>query len=131
MLLNCTNHPYGIWSETMRAEAERCYGEVKDLPFPRVDPAWGEEALRREVAAYAAEIEALGADAVLAAGEFTFLFMLVDRLLADGVRVICSCSKRNTVEVKRPDGSNEKKSVFSFSGFRPYARYDGGEGNRG
>lgn len=124
MLLNCTNHPYGIWSEPMKREAEKLYGEVEELPFPSVDTAWCADDLRREVGAYAARIEAYHADAVLAAGEFTFLFMLVDRLLKDGLHVICSCSERNTVEVKRPDGSNEKKSVFVFSGFRPYARYD-------
>ena len=127
MLLNCTNHPREIWNEPLKKAAEKLYGEIVDLPFPCVSPAWSERDLRREVAAYAAEIEAFQADAVLAAGEFTFLFMLVDKLLADGVNVICSCSERNTVEVKNADGSNEKKSVFLFEGFRPYARYQNKE----
>lgn len=57
------------------------------------------------------------------AGEFTFAFMLVDKLLQDGIRVMCSCSRRMTVEVKKDDGTNEKKSVFLFEGFRDYERY--------
>lgn len=127
MLLNCTNHPFEIWNEPLTKAAGKLYGEVVDLPFPFVSPTWSIHDLRREVADYAARIEAFQADAVLVAGEFTFLFMLVDKLLADGVNVICSCSGRNTVEVKNPDGSNEKKSVFFFEGFRPYARYQSTE----
>ena len=50
----------------------------------------------------------------------TFLFMLVDRLLHDGVNVVCTCSRRDTVEVKNPDGTNEKKAVFFFERFRTY-----------
>ena len=123
MLLNCTNHPFEIWNEPQMEAAGKLYGEIVDLPFPQVSPAWSVHDLRREVEDYAARIEAYQADAVLAAGEFTFLFMLVDKLLADGVNVICSCSRRNTVEVKNPDGSNEKKSVFFFEGFRPYEHY--------
>ena len=111
----------------MKEAAEKKYGKIVDLPLPRVSPSWSESDIRREVEDYAARIEAFQADAVLAAGEFTFLFMLVDKLLADGVNVICSCSRRNTVEVKNPDGSNEKKSVFFFEGFRPYARYQSKE----
>ena len=63
-------------------------------------------------------------DAVLAAGEFTLLFMLVDRLLQDGITVVSSCSTRETIEYKRPDGTNEKKAVFRFECFRRYEYFD-------
>ena len=50
MLLNCTNHPYFIWSEPMKEAAERQYGEVVDLLFPEIDlvilESWYREALR-------------------------------------------------------------------------------------
>ena len=62
----------------------------------------------------AARIEALNADAVFLAGEFTFLFMLVDKLLKDGENVICACSRRETEEALRADGATEKRSVFVF-----------------
>ena len=131
MLLNCTNHPYDIWSESMKEAAERQYGEVVDLLFPKIDPAWRDAEIRREVDRYVSRIHTFQADAVLAAGEFTFLFMLVDKLLADGTEVICSCSERKTEEIKKPDGSNEKKSVFFFECFRPYTRYGSKEETHG
>lgn len=123
MLLNCSNHPYATWSDCQREVAQLQYGEVVDLPFPQVGPTWGMDALRREVGAYADEIEAISPEAVFAAGEYTFLFMLVDRLLADGVEVVCSTSRRNTVESKDEDGNNVKRSVFVFERFRPYVRW--------
>ena len=63
-------------------------------------------------------------EAVLVAGEFTFTFMLVDKLLKDGITVLSTCSKRITKEEKKPDGTNEKITVFVFECFRPYAYFD-------
>lgn len=123
MLVNCTNHPYEIWNDAQR-EAAKQYGEVRDFPFPAIDPAYDTTKLRELAADYAERIEALKPTAVLAAGEFTFAFMLVDKLLQDGVTVMCSCSKRVTEEVKKEDGTNEKKSVFLFERFRKYAYYE-------
>lgn len=123
MLVNCTNHPYEIWNDPQRRAAE-AYGEVVDFPFPQVDPSSTPEEIRKMVDQLADEIEALKPEAVLAAGEFTCLFMLVDRLLGDGVEVLCTCSKRIVKEEKKPDGSNEKKTHFFFEGFRRYEYYD-------
>ena len=85
MLLNCTNHPYSIWTDRQREAAACQYGEVVDLPLPQIGPLWDSDRIRSEVDAYASRIESFQADAVLAAGEFTFIFMLVDKLLEDGV----------------------------------------------
>lgn len=122
MLINCSNHPYEMWAQPQR-EAAKCYGEVVDFPFPQVDSAWSVEEIRRRVDDIADRIEALEPDAVLAAGEFTLLFMLVDRLLGDGVKVICTCSKRIAAAEMKSDGTVEKTSVFSFEKFRDYAYY--------
>lgn len=122
MFVNCTNHPYSIWGDAQRSAAE-VYGEVVDLPFPNVDPTLGPDHIRRLVDDYAQRVEAMHAKAVLVAGEFTFTFMLVDKLLVDGENVVCACSSRTTQEVRRPDGSNEKTSVFVFEQFRPYEHY--------
>ena len=122
MLINFSNHPYEMWAQPQR-EAAKCYGEVVDFPFPQVDSAWSVEEIRRRVDDIADRIEALEPDAVLAAGEFTLLFMLVDRLLGDGVKVICTCSKRIAAAEMKPDGTVEKTSVFSFEKFRDYAYY--------
>ena len=123
MLINCSNHPSSLWSSAQR-EAAKEYGEIVDLPFPQVDPLLDEDGIRRLVGDFAARIEAMKADAVYAAGEFTFLFMLVDRLLTDGENVICACSRRETEEFLRPDGVSEKKAVFKFERFRKYSRFE-------
>ena len=123
MFINFTNHPHEIWSELQRQTAEQQYGEIMDLPFPPLQPSWEIEDLQKCVEEYTAKIEALKPDAVLVAGEFTLVFMLVDKLLQDGVKVVCSCSKRMTVEKKLPDDSNEKVSQFVFEKFREYSYY--------
>lgn len=122
MMLNFSNHPYRIWSDAQK-EAAAHYGEVVDMPFPQIDPSVSTRQLRQLVDEYSTRIEATNAEAVMAAGEFTFLFMLVDKLLHDGVNVVCSCSTRETVETQQPDGTNIKSSRFVFNSFRPYEHY--------
>ncbi len=124
MLINCSNHPYEIWSDFQKKAASG-YGEVMEMPFPQIDPVLNSEEIRRLVAEYARKIEQQKPDAVFVAGEFTFTFMLVDKLLSDGVKVIASCSRRVTEEIKKEDGTNEKKSVFRFERFREYEYFDG------
>lgn len=122
MLINCSNHPSPLWAAAQK-EAAKAYGEILDIPFPQVDPRLDTEEIRPLVLEYAERVEALNADAVFLAGEFTFLFMLVDKLLKDGVRVLCACSRRDTEESVRPDGSTEKRSFFVFERFREYRHY--------
>lgn len=123
MLINCSNHPYEIWSDMQREAASR-YGEVIEMPFPSIDPFVENGEIRRLAAEYAQRIEHKHPDAVFVAGEFTFTFMLVDKLLSDGVKVIASCSKRVTEEIKKEDGFTEKKSVFRFERFREYEYFE-------
>ncbi len=122
MLINCTNHPYELWGEKQRKAAES-YGEVVPFPFPAVSPEMETSEMRRMAADYAARIEEMHPQAVLLAGEYTFAFMLVDKLLKDGVKVICSCSRRVTEEKKNSDGTSEKKSTFLFERFREYTYF--------
>lgn len=124
MLINCTNHPYSIWNVPQR-EAAKEFGTVVDMPFPEILPEYTSAELRRLTDEYYQRITQQDPSAVMVAGEFTFAFMLVDRLLRNGVRVICTCSKRQTVEIKNPNGSNEKRSIFVFERFRDYEYYEG------
>ena len=119
MLINFSNHPYEIWIEKQR-EAAKQYGEVVDFPLPPITPDTDIEEMREMVRDCVEKIEAMKPAAVMAAGEFTLIFMLVDKLLQDGVKVICSCSQRQTIERKLPNGSNEKTSIFTFERFREY-----------
>ncbi len=123
MLINCTNHPYEIWGEAQRKGAG-CIGGVLECPFPQIDPRRTTEELRALDGKTAGQIEGMHPEAVLLAGEFSFTFMLADKLLTDGVRVVCSCSGRRTTETRKPDGTVEKTAVFAFEGFRDYAYYE-------
>ena len=124
MLINFTNHPWDIWPDVQREAARALFGEVVEVPFPKVEPSYTSDDLRALTDEYAKKIEGMKPDAVLAAGEFTLLFMIADRLLRDGVNVLCSCSARETEEYRKPDGTTEKKAVFRFEGFRRYEYYD-------
>lgn len=123
MLINFTNHPYEIWNAPQREAAKEAFGEVVDLPFPQIPPSMEAADIRELVEQYAKKIDSMQGDAVLLAGEFTFTFMMVDKLLTEGKKVFCSCSKRLTTEEKKPDGSNEKHSIFLFERFRAYEHY--------
>ncbi|MBR3622724.1 MAG: CRISPR-associated protein [Selenomonadaceae bacterium] len=125
MLINFSNHPYETWNDDMRRAAKE-YGETVDFPFPHIEPDLSVDELRELVLKLSEKIEAMKPAAVFAAGEFTFLFMMVDKLLTDGVKVICSCSKRLTEEIRLPNGANEKKSVFVFKCFREYDYFQKG-----
>ena len=120
MLINCTNHPYEMWSEAQRSGAG-CFGGVLDFPFPQIDPRMTTEELRELAGKTAAQIGGMHPEAVLLAGEFSFTFMLADKLLTDGVRVVCSCSRRMTTETGKPDGTVEKTAVVAFEGRRDEA----------
>lgn len=122
MLINCTNHPYEMWNDAQRKAAET-YGEVVDLPFPHIEPELTAADLRKLADYYCEKIESRRPAAVIVSGEFSFTFMLVDKLLRDGIKVMCSCSRRMTVETKKDDGTSEKRSVFMFEGFREYTHY--------
>ena len=63
------------------------------------------------------------ADAVFLAGEYTFLFMLADKLMKDGILVLSACSGRDTEEILREDGTIEKRALFVFERFRAYSYY--------
>lgn len=122
MLVNCTNHPVSMWGDAQLAAAED-YGAVVDLPFPNVDPKASPKEIRVLVNEISEKIDELHADAVLASGEFSLTFMLVDKLLRDGKTVLCACSERRTTESVTADGSVQKRSTFVFEQFRPYERY--------
>ena len=123
MLVNFTNHPFEMWSDRQKQFSLEEYKEIYPLPFPAIDPTWTNEQLMAIADEYSEKIKALHPDAVLAAGEMTFLFMMVDKLLKDGIKVVCSCSRRTAVEEKRTDGTIEKISVFSFECYREYRYY--------
>ncbi len=126
MLINLSNHPSSLWSDTQLTTATEQYGRVVDIPFPQVSPSGSEayiEALAKE---YAEKVYAtLGNDAhkqckdaisaVHIMGEMTLTFAITKLLISKEITCIASTTERVTSEEK-----GIRTSVFKFVKFRKY-----------
>ena len=110
-MINFTNHPYDMWDERQK-ETASMYGDIKEIPFPPVDPTYTEEQLDTMAGEYKEKILELNDKVVLLQGEFTLSFRLVN-LLKKSLDVVAACSKRN-------DGKYHKEMLFEFVQFRRY-----------
>lgn len=119
IFINCSNHTSMKWSKEQR-EAAQMYGKVEDLPFPEVDPAWGKDEIFDCAERVCEIILAKEPDAVMCQGEFTLTYAVVARLKKENIKVVAACSRRQSEEVVRADGSTEKRNVFKFVRFREY-----------
>jgi len=125
MLINLSNHPYSKWSEQQYKSAIENYTEIKDIPFPVIDPYNDAE----EVLLKAKEYMKLCIDelseypgqrnAVHIMGEFNFTYILVSALLSKKIECITSTTERNVV-----DDGDRKITVFKFVKFREYVNYN-------
>lgn len=119
IFVNHTNHPSARWSAEQVA-ASQLYGEIKDVPFPAINPRASSDDIKELVEENLEKILALNPRAVLCQGEFNYTFALVERLKAAGVVVLAATSERvATVEIL-PDGSARQSSIFKFVMFREY-----------
>ena len=120
MLINLSNHPAVRWNEGQLQEAQKQYGEVRDLPFPKVDPYADEATIQQMAGEYLKQVNQLLPDkqtnAVHIMGEMTLTYAIVQRLKTEGVTCVASTTERKVVE--EADGT--KTSVFQFVRFREY-----------
>ena len=118
LFVNFSNHPSQRWCDTQR-EAASGFGEIVDIPFPKIDPnatSAEVEALARKCAD---DIIAIAGTAEVTAhvmGEMVFTHKLVNFLQAEGIHCVASTTE-HIVEYNS-DGS--KTSVFRFLQFRDY-----------
>ena len=119
MLINLSNHPSDRWGKKQLELASR-YGEIKDLPFPAVDPRCTSEEIDELVERCYQQIMAYENPVIMLQGEFVFTYRLVNRLKAAGLTVVAGCSERKTTEHMDESGNITKQSVFDFVCFREY-----------
>lgn len=119
VFVNHTNHPAERWSEVQRVAAEK-YGDIVDMPFPRIPPDWGEGEIAELAAMLAADIGELAPAAVLCQGEYSYTYRLVRELARQGIVCLSACSDRVVEEVTEADGSVRRVSYFDFVRFRRY-----------
>lgn len=119
MLINLTNHPSADWGEAQWTAAQP-FGEVVDLPFPRIAPELAGEEVLAVARTYLQRVQLLlphpeAHSAVHLMGEHVFTTLLVQLLQREGYRVVASTTDRDTTYE-----GNAKISVFGFVGFREY-----------
>jgi hypothetical protein len=107
-----------LWDEKQQ-KAARVYGEVFDLPFPKIDASADENYIEELATEYFNKILALSEKQpviVHLMGEMTFCFVLIRKLQQAGIECIASTSKRNVQEME----SGQKQVKFTFVRFRKY-----------
>ncbi len=120
MLLNISNHPSGHWPTNQLAAALDLFGQVSDLKFPQIDPEADtgqvEKIADNMLEVILHEHKDFPLQAVHLMGEMTLTVALAGKLQKNGIRVLCSTTRRNVLEEQ--DG--RKTSVFEFVRFREY-----------
>lgn len=122
MLINLSNHPVSGWQLEQRETAEKLYGEVVDIPFPRISTLASVEEVFQLAQIYADKAMQILAtspkskNAVHIMGEFTFTYNFVLLMNKYGVDTIVSTSERMVYY----DKNGNKNSAFKFVKFRSY-----------
>lgn len=119
IFVNHTNHPSAKWSPN-QLDAAQVYGEIKDYPFPLVNPAATSDEIRKLVEENLDKILELEPAAVLCQGEFNYSFSMIERLKNFGITVLAATSERIVSTEILPDGSSRQVSTFRFVQFREY-----------
>lgn len=127
MLINLTNHPSDKWADDQKNCAIELYGELKDLPFPMVPTSAGvpevivtADGIIDNILKIKEESSTAETFAVMAQGEFTLTYAVVNRLKSMGITVISAVSERIVME-QVENGEVRKTVIFRFAGFREYA----------
>ena len=118
MFVNFTNHPSQYW-EKEQWDASARYGEIVDVPFPRVDPYESAAGIRREAEKCAALIQSKNPGFVLCQGEFCLAYHVIKLLRAAGIAVGAACSERR-VQEKHSENGTEKTAFYHFVQYREY-----------
>jgi hypothetical protein len=119
MLINLSHHPSANWSAEQKTAAVEQFGEIRDLPFPSVDPKGDEEYIKSLVDEYLVKIDDMACNIastnIHVMGEMTFSFAMVTALQQKGFTCVSSTTERI---VKEENGV--KTSEFRFVRFRNY-----------
>lgn len=125
MLINLTNHPSTSWSEQQRVAALEKYGEIKDIPFPDIDPVLGKKEVVDLAAGYFLKISKIYSElpqeekkrfAIHVQGEHTF----VHHLLKQAEKLNLTCIASTTRRIKKDLGNGQSLQQFEFVRFREY-----------
>jgi hypothetical protein len=112
-LINLSNHNSNNWNKEQRGE----FGLIVDIPFPNINPDATTEEVEVLVNEYVGIINANRIDNIMLQGEFTFCYLLQNKL-----RTRCKfwipTTERKVVEKLNVDDSTTKTAVFEFKQWR-------------
>lgn len=118
MLINFSNHPSKYW-ELKQLDAAKVYGEIKDIPFPAVNPESDYNDIQDLADKYVKKILSFVENhqiTVHVMGEMTLAFLVVSLLKEKGIECIASTTDRNSEMIS----DSQKISDFQFVRFRKY-----------
>jgi len=122
MLINLSNHPSDKWNAAQTEAALNGYAEIRDLPFPQINPEADTDTIRALAKEYLHKAETLftesktGANAVHIMGELTFVYAFVSLATAKQIACVASTTVRNVLE----ESGGQKTVQFNFVRFRNY-----------
>lgn len=129
---NLSNHPLTSWQPSQQSAARRWNRadqqadlQLRDLPFPNVDPLADEESVERLAGEQWQRLQHEGArkgEPVLVQGEFTLTHALVQILQRKGLIPLTATTQRCSSEHQGADGRIERRQWFDFQQFRCYPR---------
>ena len=117
LFINLSNHPSCDWDSEQLQEASE-YGQVIDIPFPKVSPEADEmeiEKIANPIINQILDYSQENLVKVHVMGEMTLTFCVVSQLKARGITCVASTTSRNVTM-----DSDKKISKFSFTRFRQY-----------
>lgn len=118
MLINFSNHPSEYWG-VKQLDAAKEYGEIKDFPFPAVNPESNHNDIIELARKYVEDILSFSENhqiTVHVMGEMTLTFLVVSMLKEKGIECIASTTDRNSEMIS----DCQKIIDFQFVRFRKY-----------
>ena len=119
IVINFTNHPSKLWDAAQKEAASK-YGEIVDVPFPQVDENANSEEVIQLAQKYVDKIIEMNPAMVVCQGEFCLTYYVINQLKKNNIKVMAACSKRETHEIQKDDGSVVKIAIFRFVQLREY-----------
>ncbi|WP_028841972.1 hypothetical protein [Thermodesulfovibrio yellowstonii] len=123
-LINISNHPSEKWEK----EQKQGWDRIIDVPFPKIDPTWDVNTpdflkelidVEEQVINVLLEANSKAEVFVMLQGEFSFCYMLFDRLRSrDRLSFAIPTTDRAVKEARQPDGTVVKQAQFKFVRWR-------------
>ena len=113
--INFSNHPSRLWTQ-QQIEAALKFGDIKDIPFPEVNPYDTTEDIQILADHYVELIKKENPACVMCQGELCLSYNVIVKLKQNNIKTVAACNYRNIIL-----GDNlTKTTIFEFIQFREY-----------